>query len=254
LKTATRQRKRKRSIVASIFRTIFIVIAIVIPLAIVVTLVSYAYVSNVGGAQVVDVPVTTYADITNPASTGGPTTAELKKLPHADYAVIPGAAVWGTSPSPVLKERIEMGLRLYKAGVVSQLFLSGAIETANNNASETAQMRAYLVANGVPTKAMVIDNAGVDTYASLVRARDYYGPNKRMYFITEPAYANRAGFVLHGLGCNGQVLGSDIYHLAVQYDDAVHEYLAATKAMAQILLGIHENVATIGQSPVLAVQ
>jgi SanA protein len=234
--------------IARVLKWILLALIIVILVAAAITLACYGIVSTQGSAQVVNVPVSTYADITNPKSTGGPTTEQLKSLPHADYAVIPGAAVWGDAPSPVLQERIEVGMRLYKDGVVSQLFLSGGGTGISN---EPSQMEHYLITHGVPKSALRIDNAGVDTYASLVRANAYYGPDKSMYFITEPAYANRAGYLLHGLGCNGKVFAGNIYNFVVQYDDAVHEYLAATKACAQMVLDVgRENVPTLAQLPV----
>jgi vancomycin permeability regulator SanA len=158
-------------------------------------------------------------------------------LPKLDVAVVPGAAVWGDNPSPVLQERCEAGADLYRSGVVKQLFLSGA-------PNETAMMVTYLTQRTnpvLPASALVVDNAGLDTYDSVVRA-DEFCAGRGFYFLTEEAFANRAGYLLQTDGSQGRVLTCDLYHIATQPDDAVHEYLAASKAWLERFFNHREAV------------
>src|SRR4051794_9923763 len=81
-----------------------------------------------------------------------------------DCALVLGAGVAedGT-PSPVLHERLEEGLALYRTGRVGRLIVSGDHHVANYD--EPNAMRRWLEAHDVPSSAIFMDHAGVDTYS-----------------------------------------------------------------------------------------
>ena len=86
----------------------------------------------------------------------------------ADVAVVFGARVWNTGhPSLALSDRVDEAVRLYRAGLVDHIVMSGAID-AQNGFSEPVVMRDWAEAQGVPREAILLDEAGVDT-ASTVR-------------------------------------------------------------------------------------
>jgi len=92
----------------------------------------------------------------------------------ADAALVLGARVWQDGrPSRFLRERVVVGVRLYRRGLVSRIIMSGAGEDSSGY-GEPAVMRRVAEEAGVPSEAIVDDDLGVDTYSSCIRARDEY--------------------------------------------------------------------------------
>jgi uncharacterized SAM-binding protein YcdF (DUF218 family) len=86
----------------------------------------------------------------------------------AECAVVFGARVWNDgTPSDALADRVDESVRLYHAGRVRKLVMSGGVEP-ENGLSEPEVMRARAEARGVPRDAILLDDQGVDT-ASTVR-------------------------------------------------------------------------------------
>lgn len=95
-------------------------------------------------------------------------------VPERDVAIVLGARVYADgTPSPFLRQRLDLGVELFKAGKVRAILVSGA----NTPASfyETDVMRAYAVAAGVPAEKVVADPGGYDTFDTCVRARKVFG-------------------------------------------------------------------------------
>ena len=69
--------------------------------------------------------------------------------PTRDVAVILGAEVYPSgTPSPYLRARLDLGVRLFRDGRARVLLVSG--DDAPEHNRETASMRAYLVGKGIP--------------------------------------------------------------------------------------------------------
>ena len=92
--------------------------------------------------------------------------------PTRKVALVLGAAVWPSGPSPYLQGRLDVAAALYRAGKVSVIIVSG---TLDGGYDEPDAMRAALVKAGVPYARIVPDYAGFDTYSSCLRARDVFG-------------------------------------------------------------------------------
>jgi uncharacterized SAM-binding protein YcdF (DUF218 family) len=86
---------------------------------------------------------------------------------EADCAVIFGARVWDDgTPSLALSDRVDEGIRLYQRGLVKKLVMSGAIDR-HNGFSEPEVMKKRSVEAGVPEADILLDEAGVDTSATV---------------------------------------------------------------------------------------
>ncbi len=93
---------------------------------------------------------------------------------HADAALVLGARVYKDGrPSRFLRERVEAGVELYRAGAVDRIIMSGDGEDSSGF-GEPSVMRRVAERMGVPPASIVEDPLGVDTYSSCVRARDVY--------------------------------------------------------------------------------
>lgn len=91
---------------------------------------------------------------------------------EADVAVVLGNTVQpGGAPSPRLAARLDRAYDCYAASQCRVLFLSGGVDPAGMD--EAAAMRDYLLARGVPADRIVVDSAGVDTWATARHASAY---------------------------------------------------------------------------------
>lgn len=86
---------------------------------------------------------------------------------QADVAIVLGAAVWGDRPSPGLRERLDTALQLYREGYVPRIIVSGGLGEGKL-LSEAAVMREYLIAQGIPAEAILIEDQATSTYENLL--------------------------------------------------------------------------------------
>lgn len=83
---------------------------------------------------------------------------------RSEMAVILGTAVTQKGePRPALRERLEEGLQVWRAGLVRTVMVSGAIESGNHH-DEARIMADWLMARGVPASAIVVDSHGNNTW------------------------------------------------------------------------------------------
>ena len=89
----------------------------------------------------------------------------------ADCAIILGAGVRADgTPSLALSDRVNEGIRLFKAGLVDRLIMTGGVD--RNGWSEPDVMKRMAVAAAVPPEAILTDPTGVDTKRSAEGCRD----------------------------------------------------------------------------------
>lgn len=95
----------------------------------------------------------------------------------ADVAIVFGSLVRDGQPSPRLAARLEAARGLYEKRLAKVLFVSGA--TGREGYDESAVMRDWLLAHGVPDSAVV---------------RDSLGRNSRLTGVNAAAYMKARGF------------------------------------------------------------
>ncbi len=85
----------------------------------------------------------------------------------ADCIVVFGARVYSDgTPSDALADRVDEGIRLYQQGLAPVLLMSGAIDEEHGG-SEPAAMRERAIAAGVPATAIVVDEEGINSAATV---------------------------------------------------------------------------------------
>ena len=98
----------------------------------------------------------------------------MESVPAAPVALVLGARVFPSgTPSPFLAARLDLAHRLYQAGKVRVVLVSGDNMAPEYN--EPDAMRGYLIDAGMPAEAVVADYAGFDTYDSCARAKRIFG-------------------------------------------------------------------------------
>lgn len=87
------------------------------------------------------------------------------RIGPADLAIVPGNQVTPDGrPSPRLKARLDRAKALYDEGWFPLILVSGG--TGREGYPEGTAMKEYLVREGVPAGAILVDDEGVDTMAT----------------------------------------------------------------------------------------
>ncbi len=128
-------------------------------------------------------------------------------VPSRPVAIVFGAGLQrdGT-PSPVLKDRVSTAARLYFAGKVKKLLLSGDNRFLYYN--EPGSMREYALSLGVPSEDIVLDYAGRRTYDTCYRAKAIFGL-KEAILVTQSYHLPRALYTCQALGLDVDGVAAD---------------------------------------------
>jgi vancomycin permeability regulator SanA len=117
--------------------------------------------------------------------------------PAVPWGVVFGAGLApGGEPSPILAERLETALLLWRNGRVERLLLTGNTDPYHD---EIRSMRRYLTKGGVPERAISVDLEGVSTFDSCWRARGVFGV-QRAILVTQAFHLPRAVFLARAAG------------------------------------------------------
>jgi SanA protein len=153
------------------------------------------------------------------------------QIDNADCALVLGAAVRNGKPTDVLRDRLDEALSLYQSGRVKRILVSGDHKAPGYD--EPNAMREYLEEHGVPSSAIFMDHAGVDTYSSVWRAKNVFGA-KRIVVVTQKFHLARALWCARSLGMEAEGSPADhhIYRGIAWFE--AREVVSRTKAFVDI--------------------
>jgi vancomycin permeability regulator SanA len=158
-------------------------------------------------------------------------------VPVAPVALVLGAMVYpdGT-PSPFLAARLDVAHRLYQAGKVRVVVVSG--DNMAKEYNEPEAMRTYLINAGMPAEAVIADYAGFDTYDSCARALRIFGVEE-LILVTQSYHLPRAVATCRALGVDATGVGDES---ARQYArawirGAIRDHLACVKTVIDLITG-----------------
>ncbi len=162
-------------------------------------------------------------------STRGESTSVIADVPHAQAAIVPGALVDPHGEmSAMLTARVDRAAALYDAGKVDRILVSGDHHTWSYDEPDT--MRKALVAEGVPPRAIFEDHAGLDTWATVVRARQIFGVSSAV-IVTQGFHMPRALYEADAAGLDATGLTADTQDWGKQGQKSwLREFLARPKA------------------------
>lgn len=153
-----------------------------------------------------------------------------------EVAIVLGAGVYSDgSLTPMLQDRMDYGIDLYKNGKVKKLLLTGDHGQVEYN--EVSAMMNYAVEQGVLSDDIFLDHAGFSTYDSMYRAKEIFGVEKAIV-ITQDFHLARALYI-------GRELGVEVYGVAsnpreyssVQYN-WIREYFARIKDYFMVIFDV----------------
>lgn len=93
---------------------------------------------------------------------------------HYDCVIVLGCAVWGNTPSPLLKDRLLTAVSVYNSGCCDYILVSG--DGLNPlDYDEIGPMTDFLIEEGIPADKIKKDPLGLSTYESMLRAEKEFG-------------------------------------------------------------------------------
>lgn len=150
-----------------------------------------------------------------------------------DCIVILGAGVWGDKPSPMLQDRLDEGIRLYKEEKAPKIIMSG--DHSGEYYDEVNIMKQYAIDNGVPSENIFMDHAGLSTYESIYRAKEIFDA-KNIIIVTQKYHLYRALYIANQLDVNAYGVNSDPRKYAGQLYREFREILARNKDVLNCII------------------
>ena len=172
---------------------------------------------------------------------------DVAAAPKRPVAIVFGAGIRADGGlSPMLQDRMDTAIALYKAGKVRKLLVSGDNRFADYN--EPGRMYDYAVRRGVPARDVARDYAGRRTYDTCYRAAAVFGVTEAV-LVTQRFHLPRAIFTCRNLGVDSIGFSADrrayLSNLYYQLRDAfatVRAWWDVKIARPEPVLGPKENV------------
>ncbi|MTI68713.1 MAG: hypothetical protein FH751_00460 [Firmicutes bacterium] len=149
------------------------------------------------------------------------------KVPNSKIVLVLGARVYSDGTvSPMLADRLDYAIKLYKNTKVTKILVSG--DHGKKTYNEVIAMKNYVCSKGVLEKDVFMDHAGFNTYNSLYRVRDVFNV-KNLIIVTQNYHLKRAIYIARKLDLKAYGVSSDkrIYPKMKYYK--AREFLARIK-------------------------
>lgn len=116
---------------------------------------------------------------------------------NVDCILVLGAGVKNGQPTPMLNDRLQESVFLYKVNASDRILMSG--DHGSVNYDEVNAMKKFAIAKGIPTSHIFMDHAGFSTYESLYRAKEIFQADK-IIIVTQEYHLYRALYIANQLG------------------------------------------------------
>ncbi len=161
---------------------------------------------------------------------------DMAALPSCYTALVLGASVYASGePSPILADRLDKALDLYKNNKIKRFLLSG--DHGTRSYDEVNKMRAYLNGKGVPDSVIFTDHAGFDTYSSMVRAQKIFEVDS-LIIVTQAFHLRRAIYIARKQGLAAYGYQSDMRKYSSINYLRLRESFANIKAFFEVLFHV----------------
>jgi uncharacterized SAM-binding protein YcdF (DUF218 family) len=124
----------------------------------------------------------------------------------ADAIVVLGAAQYDCAPSPVLEQRLDHTLDLYRDGVAGRIVVTGG-RRSGDRCTEARSSAEYLMAEGVPEADLLREDNGTNSWESLAAASRILRDEglTRVVLVTDGYHALRVQAIAGELGLDATV-------------------------------------------------
>lgn len=162
---------------------------------------------------------------------------DVDEIPYRRVALLLGTNPKGRSGNVNLfyKRRIEATVELYQNGKIERILISG--DNSRKSYSEPDQMKADLVALGIPDSVIYLDFAGFRTLDSVVRAKEIFGQTELM-IISQQFHNERALYIALEYGIDAVAFNAgNIYSRSWLIKMKLREWLARVNAVIDVAIG-----------------
>jgi vancomycin permeability regulator SanA len=143
-------------------------------------------------------------------------------------AVVFGASVYSNGDlSPILADRMDTALELYRSRKVDRILVSG--DSRHRSYNEPKTMQDYLISHQVAPRDVIVDYAGRSTYETCLRAKEVFGL-ERAVLVSQGYHLPRALYIANQLGLDSVGMAGDLrLNQKIDYQ-SVREWAAEVKA------------------------
>jgi SanA protein len=160
----------------------------------------------------------------------------LDDIPESYTALVLGAGVYKDNrPSPILRDRVNAAVELYKAGKVKKLLMSG--DNRRKDYDEPTVMIDLAISLGVPKEDIQGDFAGRRTYDSCWRAKNIFSQDK-LIIVTQSFHMTRSILLCESLGIQsyGFISDRDWYTDAQWSAWALRDKISTVKSLIDLYI------------------
>ena len=152
----------------------------------------------------------------------------IKDLPgDFDCILVLGAGVYSDgTPTPMLNDRLLVACEAYNAGCSDRLLMSG--DHLYEDYNEPGAMKKFAIEQGVESKVIFLDHAGISTYDSIYRAVNIYGAEK-ILIVTQKYHLYRAVYLARSMGAEAFGVSSNLRSYLLQPKYTAREWVARVK-------------------------
>lgn len=152
--------------------------------------------------------------------------SNIEEIENIDCIVVLGAGIWGDEPSPMLKDRLDVAIDLYKKGVAPKIIMSG--DHGKENYDEVNIMKSYAINAGIPSEDIFMDHAGFSTYETIYRTKEIFKA-KKIIIVTQKYHLYRGLYISKKLDIEAYGVGADPRKYSGQVFREIREILARDK-------------------------
>jgi SanA protein len=148
--------------------------------------------------------------------------------PKPRVAIVFGASVYSNGElSPLLEDRVDTAIELYRAGKVDRILVSG--DNRHPSYNEPKAMQEYLVTHAVAPRDVIVDPSGRSTYETCLRAKEVFGL-KRAVLVSQGYHLPRSLYIANQFGLDAVGMAGNL-RLKQQIDyQSAREWAAEVKA------------------------
>lgn len=161
--------------------------------------------------------------------------SQIDSIPFNKVGLVLGTSKYlvNGNLNPYYIYRIDAAVRLYKAGKIKYIIVSGDNHTKGYD--EPTDMRNSLMEEGIPAEKIYLDYAGFRTLDSVVRAKEVF-QQENITFISQKFHNERALYLANKKGINA--VGYNAKDVSKSFGKTINqrEYLARVKMMLDLLL------------------
>ena len=159
--------------------------------------------------------------------------------------VVLGAAQYVGRPSPVLRERLNHAIDLWRRDLAPRIIFTGGVGD-HDTTSEAAVAQRYAIDHGVPAAAILIENSGRSTAESLEQVARLMGasPSRDVILVSDPFHMLRLSILARRYGLKPLTSPTRTSPIALNRREQWKYVLSeSVKAPIAFLLQRHEQVA-----------